>query len=558
MLSKVRYHIKNGSLLKVAWRRTIAMLRSIVPSGNISQSLFPLKNEKEFFFFENISSTGDNGGIYPLIYNEKTNSFSPKNWYLPKTETLMGSKKKLKDEIINTRDTVVVPIGVGNSYTKLRVALNGKKWTYNYFHPNRYNYFKFEKGDDIRIDSDQPVILGNPLPYSQSRKTKYKLVLQIFVDGLTYQVLKDGKLKSLMPNTAAFFENGTIYENCFSNGEWTQPSAASIFSGKYTVNHLLYHTSKKQFIGDGYRISSEYFQDSGYFTFQACQNWRKTPAYGYAKGFDRTIYRSAINSGLDAQDVNNVFFEQIHAFPERSHYAWLSYFDLHNVFYNILPDISSQIRNGMDAHNYEKNDRISVFLSKSNRFIESYHTEIGKLDRTLGQLYMFLMNTYSEDQLLISLVSDHGQSYLDEGTNPLRKTRSSVPFLLKGGGIGRGISNALMENVDILPTLLDLCDIAHDENSFDGQSFKNNKSGKPYVYTESYFPGQTYKACLRDGTNEFFLETGNVVNTDDKVDFSSFKTEIRSMIDGSRINDKSLEDRFIGIVRSHIEKVTKK
>ena len=57
-------------------------------------------------------------------------------------------------------------------------------------------------------------------------------------------------------------------------------------------------------IGQGYNILSEYFQDEGYFTFQACGDWRKSPSYGYVKGFDRTIYQSATMGSL----CNDIIF----------------------------------------------------------------------------------------------------------------------------------------------------------------------------------------------------------------------------------------------------------
>ena len=48
-------------------------------------------------------------------------------------------------------------------------------------------------------------------------------------------------INKLIPNTINFFKAGLTFENCFANSEWTLPSVASLFTGKYTHKSKIFH-----------------------------------------------------------------------------------------------------------------------------------------------------------------------------------------------------------------------------------------------------------------------------------------------------------------------------
>jgi hypothetical protein len=550
---KIAINAKNGTLLKTILYK-LTKFRDYVTNPVKGQDQFPLRNNRHLQLFENITAPEETLGYYPMIYNERQKSFSAKEWRIFKTETLFGEKIKPKKKTLLFKNKVVIPIGVHDEFTNLNLTVGNKAFSYDYFHPDRYNYFLFNKNAHVEISANKEIIIGKHIEYEQLKKTKYKLILQIFIDGLAWEVFKNSSIEKLMPNTFHFFSNGTIFTNCYSNSEWTLPSIASIFSGMYTVNHQIYHPTKRQVIGNGYNILSEYFDSNGYLTFHAGGNWRITPSYGYCKGFNRTVYRTSERIGMEAHDIIAAFIEHIRAFSQRSHFAWLSFFELHNVFYNILPDISSQIQNSYTAHDYSVNKEISVFIKQNSKFIECYLAEIRRLDFHLNQLYQFIYNNFTSNEVLISLVSDHGQSYLDSKKNPLRKERTSVPFFITGGGVPKQVCKDLIENVDILPTMLHLSDIPSETDRFDGQIIHalGGSSVKKNTYAEVIFPAQTYKACIRDDRHEFFFETKESVKDDGTIIFNPHTYQLfDNKID---INDIQLTDIFLQMVKQHLSK----
>ena len=60
-------------------------------------------------------------------------------------------------------------------------------------------------------------------------------------------------------------------------------------------------------------------------------------------------------------------------------------------------------------------------------------------------LYKFLNKTYTDEQLYVSLISDHGQAFLTSSTNPLSKARTNVPWLLKYPGSSQRKINQLTQ-----------------------------------------------------------------------------------------------------------------
>ena len=46
-----------------------------------------------------------------------------------------------------------------------------------------------------------------------------KLVLNLFIDGLSQKIIEEYSLQELMPNTFCFFSKGKIFNNCYSNGD---------------------------------------------------------------------------------------------------------------------------------------------------------------------------------------------------------------------------------------------------------------------------------------------------------------------------------------------------
>jgi hypothetical protein len=115
--------------------------------------------------------------------------------------------------------------------------------------------------------------------------------------------------------------------------------------------------------------------------------------------------------------------------------------------------------------------------------------------------------------------SDHGQAFITDDQHPLSLARTKVPWFIRGKGIPQGDTHELTENIDLFKTLVKCCDLKMQENNIDSQLPKilGGKSEREYVLSQSIYPGQTYKAVIRDKYCEYRFESKQVVLPDGAI-----------------------------------------
>jgi membrane-anchored protein YejM (alkaline phosphatase superfamily) len=131
----------------------------------------------------------------------------------------------------------------------------------------------------------------------------------------------------------------------------------------------------------------------------------------------------------------------------------LSFFDLHHNL-NHIPDISSQKSNLLRDHTYKKNILNSPFLSYDEKLENWYKNEASRLDVYLQLLYSYILENYDMKDVIISLVSDHGQAYVGTQKDLLSEQKLTTPMMYVGGGVNSCDSDEIVQNIDYLPTLL--------------------------------------------------------------------------------------------------------
>lgn len=520
-----------------------------------NNKMFPLKTEEETWVGKSLFEDKNNEGYIPLYYESPLLSYPIELCYFFKTELLKGKVLEAGKYNYENLSNTLLPLAVINEGT-IKVIINEKEYKFNNFTPNRYYYIPIRNDGKVKIESNEKFIIGKPIELEQNKKHDIKLVLNLFVDGLSQKIIDEYSLEKLMPNTHKFFKKGAIFTNCHSNGEWTLASVPTIFTGKYQGEHKLFHPELLHTLRNDHKTIGEYFTNDDYMTFQVCGNWRKTPSYGYAKNFDRMIYQSGM-MGSSVEEIISSFLEQIKSFGERDQFMWLSFFELHNVDENLTPKISSQIANSIEARIIEKDGNKSVSKDYDEKKIERYITEIKRLDYYLDIIYKFIEDNYSNDEILISLFSDHGQSYIDESDNILGDARTKVPYMIRGRDIPLLVSNELIENVDILPTILDKASIDFNQADLPGKVPKvlGGKEEKEYVYSQSQFPGKTIKAAVRDKIHSLWFETEFNVEHDGRFEIGDFKIILENndtKEDETKLYIDKVE-RYFNVIISHIE-----
>jgi hypothetical protein len=487
------------------------------------KKIYKIYNSPDYFPLNNIEnvhkpifSNSNSEGYFYRYYQEKeiVHHLSPEDLLKYKYEIVYASYYKNKKFEFKCKENSVLPISMENHKDFLEISCNGKLIDkIKNLPPKRYQYFSAKKGHTYNIESEKGFVVGKPILQVQKNKHKKKFVLCIFIDGLVDpSELGNYQDKDIMPHTADFFKLGTRFRNNFSNAEWTLPSVPSFFTGCRQQKHGFFSPKDNHIIGKNDQILSEIFQEDGYLTFQSCGNWRKSPGYGYVKGFDRTIYKKE----LSASEVIFSFLEHMRAFKDRDNFAWLTFMEVHHLL-KVVPDVSNQIYNNIyvtpwyDPDNKNK----SVFISKDEKLIDIYINEIKRLDYYLKIIYDFIRETYKDNEIIISLVSDHGQAFLSEDTHPLSFARTKVPWFLCGDGIKKQDCYEFTENIDLFETLIKHCNLKIPKNNYDSimPYAVGGKEKRKYIFAQSIYPGQSYKAVFRDQYGESRYESKSNVSS---------------------------------------------
>lgn len=480
-----------------------------------------------------------------------------KNRFYFKTELIDGKKVDAYYSFIS-KASFILPISLIDSDTEFSITFNNETTSFekNTFSINKYHYLKFNLPGELIIKTNKSIFLGNPI-YQKLVDTKPKLVLKIFVDGLAYNVLENDSLGKIMPNTALFFKNGFIAKNCFINSEWTLPSKASINTGKYATKHRLLHPEYNYNFEETNKLLAEFFQEAGFYTTRIDTNWRTTAGFGYFKGFDRLIYQNFLG-GMDCKDVIMEAIEHISAFKETNNFLTISMMDLHNVPDEIENHLFSEVNTDIKfkKNNFKKGPT-SVLTKYDEVKIYKYKQEIKRLDIFLGVLFDFINKNYNEDEYVVLLHSDHGQTFLDKEDTLHHDSRLKVPFMMKGKKVPSNTSDEIIETVDILPSMLHYSNIDHPKD-IDGKLPKTlgGKKERSFAFTQIIHPDQPYKGIITEKNYTFILETVKSVKQDLTIPFGEYSLKYinkTTKIDESNLYLEKM-DIFESYIFDHISK----
>ncbi len=433
-----------------------------------------------------------------------------------------------------------------NSDGQLKIVSKNSQYKLGSLKNNRFHYISIKGDSDINILSKDEYIIGKPIPTkSKLNKPRKKLVLAMFIDGLSSKVVNSDTFHELMPNTSKYFDNGLLSFDSYSSSNWTLPSVASLFSGLYPKNHKMNDGGKVLRLGEDYKIISEFFSDEGYLTGQICSNFRKNPGYNYVKGFDRTLYRN----NMRCEEVVANAIDHLNAFKQRDNFLWLTLFDTHH-FLSGVPDISIQSKMDISLHDYSFSSVKSVHTCYDSRKIELYKLELERIDLYLGMLFNYIKDNYKDDDVLISICSDHGKGFLGESEDLLSEHRVKVPMLFKSNNKHDIDFKGFSQGVDFLPTLLSLAEIDHN-NNFDGRDL--TKVRPEYSLSEVIYPNDYYRATIFDKKHIFNCVSNNRIKTQDDIDYDDCIYELIDANNMSKVNrnDKSLIEKYKKIIKSH-------
>ena len=323
-------------------------------------------------------------------------------------------------------------------------------------------------------------------------------VLLIVIDTLRADRLGAyGYGRPTSPVIDGLAEEGVLFEDVTAQCSWTLPSMVSMFQGRYLPEF------RDVYLDDAPTLA-EVFRDAGYRTVGVVGNGLLSDRAGFDRGFDHYDARkrakdgrpgSAARSGDDIlatarepvrlalapEDGRAVpLFLYLHLMDPHDPYQ------AHEAYDDVLPrtpsasghDLARQREAfGRAFPERASNGAVGRAWERMAGELARYDQEVRYTDEVVGRALAMLEEHGALEDTVIAIVSDHGEGLYDHlsapGTagkepGPARYFQlqhgkqiygelTSTPMILAGAGVPAGVRvSAAVENVDLLPTLVEL------------------------------------------------------------------------------------------------------
>lgn len=282
-------------------------------------------------------------------------------------------------------------------------------------------------------------------------------ILFIVVESLRPELIDS----DVMPNVNAAAENGLWMQRHFSGGNASSLGLFSLFNG---LDAIWFYRSDVRYAPAMNRL----FHQSGYECgfFGAANDWAAFQMDAFVRkdvydAFEVSSY-DGLRSDRRAIQASEEFLAD-HA-DRRPRLAVLYLYATHAPF-----EINPLLQQDQPAasRNY------SIPFGPANR--ESIWNRYRNSARTVDHLIAPLLK---HPDRIVAIVGDHGESFLDDGTighgTRLSASQTQTPAIIVGRNVPTKKVREATSHADLLPTLLELCDIQTSRPmSFDGRDVSN-------------------------------------------------------------------------------------
>jgi arylsulfatase A-like enzyme len=350
----------------------------------------------------------------------------------------------------------------------------------------------------------------------------------ILVDTLRADHLTSyGDARNPSPHIAAFAQESIVFENATSQASCTFPSMNSLLTSRYP-GEFLAQPDKDFGIPEAIPSLAVILRKAGYATYavSASPIVRNSPSRfnatgGYGAGFDRFDERC---EWRNAGCVNNVAREVLS--ETKAPFAlYLHYIDPHAPYRP--PDFFARRFSGEYAGDeefvkmgdprpiekmiYTEGADVALADEDLAHLKDLYADEVAYLDGSVGWLLDHLRELGLLDRSIVVLASDHGEAFLEHGDvhhcHELYETSVGTPLILRlPEARSAGRRQAVVQNLDVLPTLLDYLGVDTSPYRFSGRSLRPvieaASPGSPFAYS-----GQGVLRSVRDARYKLIYDT---------------------------------------------------
>lgn len=328
------------------------------------------------------------------------------------------------------------------------------------------------------------------------------------------------------PTIDALAAEGVLFKSHFTQGLWTKLSVPTYMTGRY------YPVSCLDFIDYGSNANCprevppeemllpEILRENGYHTILVSAQVYITLRSRLYKAFDESFALQPTGGAAyaDFEALNRVILGKLAEPRDKPFFLYVHAMDTH--FPHVLKPpydqwmaashTSATIQNGQPVQKTG-----SRFTKDDQELLRGMHDgSILYSDRGIGAIVKALKEQDLYEKTLLFIGADHGDALGEDGTSWGHEVTfdqvTHIPFVFTGPGIPQGVKvSAFTENVDIVPTLMDLLHL-NTEARPDGKSLMpllrgETDSIRDYVFTRWYSRGYDNPNgyIIRDKTHKY-------------------------------------------------------
>jgi arylsulfatase A-like enzyme len=253
-------------------------------------------------------------------------------------------------------------------------------------------------------------------------------------------------------------QQGCIFDNAFPGGNWTMPSHATMLTGLDATSHMVW--SWKHRLVPETQTAFDFFHRAGYTVgCFAISQLRELFSEAHVEHSGNTESASLLKC-LESTDPFFVF--------------WHTY-NVHYPYGIIVPRDYDD-----EEADYDHRSRVLNYLrhlivtGRTAIIRDSYRREIQRAARFVQGVATKLKKLGKLDRTYFVITADHGEVWEPNTTFHCNFTEAvvQVPLAISGPGVSASRISTPVSQVDLLPTVLELCEIPVENaiETFDGES----------------------------------------------------------------------------------------
>ena len=268
-----------------------------------------------------------------------------------------------------------------------------------------------------------------------------------------------GYERSTTPILDTFAKENLKAAYALTAAPWTPASVASMFTGLYPTSHGMVPPNDRSLAKRGLaRLNSrletlpERLKALGYQTAGVSPNPWITKQFGYAQGFDEFHFIAREPADKITESGREIIEKWEKSGSEKPFFMYLHFLDPHNP-YAPPAGFDKRYSGALQKSPFTYSDQMQSDINL-------YDGEIAFMDQELGKFFAYLKQKGLYEDLMIVIVADHGEQFLEHGNvrhgNKPYNEEAHVPLMIKTNrkvDSGRVITESV-STVDILPTIL--------------------------------------------------------------------------------------------------------